>query len=80
MRDAHARTFQPQPVIAGLDPAIHEAVPQERKACIRRCASWMPGSSPGMTNEGSIARSLHERSGMQGRDEGPIQFMLDLLN
>jgi hypothetical protein len=32
-----------EPVIAGLDPAIH---PRRKKRLPRR---WMPGSSPGMT-------------------------------
>jgi hypothetical protein len=41
-------------VIAGLDPAIHEAERQRnalRKTFICRGSSWMPGSSPGMTAE-----------------------------
>ena len=38
-------------VIAGLDPAIHDAFPQEKsfRYFPRGASSWMPGSSPGMT-------------------------------
>jgi hypothetical protein len=41
-------------VIAGLDPAIHDAAPQGsvfQTAFIRQKPSWMRGSSPRMTAE-----------------------------
>jgi len=40
-----------QQVIAGLDPAIHEAAQQTRNSIgfIRGTSSWMRGSSPRMT-------------------------------
>jgi hypothetical protein len=41
-------------VIAGLDPAIHEAVRPGRQYCFARCtSSWMRGLNPRMTNESS---------------------------
>jgi hypothetical protein len=46
-------------VIAGLDPAIHEAEPQttvDCKAVLRFSSSWLRGSSPRMTR--SVMRGL----------------------
>jgi len=45
------------PVIAGLDPAIHEAVPPAGHYCFACChTSWMRGSSPRMTLGGTGTR------------------------
>jgi hypothetical protein len=49
------RAHCPPTVIAGLDPAIHEAAPPERQYGFACCSSsWMRGSSPRMTNGAAI--------------------------
>ena len=45
-------------VMAGLDPAIHVSQPEQRLGQGRSGATWMPGSSPGMTAKGMTQKGI----------------------
>jgi len=53
--------FQPNVVMAGLDPAIHAAPPgtsmspKARTARMSGCETWMAGTRPAMTAQAALA-------------------------